>query len=49
MRFAHPDGTSQVRGINSIQAVNDGTRWRVMEILWQAETPEEPVPARYLP
>jgi hypothetical protein len=44
-----PDGKAQVRGINSIEAVNDGTRWRVMEILWQAETPEQPVPARYLP
>ncbi len=44
-----PDGKTQVRGINSIQAVNDGTRWRVFEILWQAETPAEPVPARYLP
>ena len=44
-----PEGKAQVRGINSIQAVNDGTRWRVLEILWQAETPAEPVPARYLP
>lgn len=44
-----PEGKAQVRGINSIQAVNDGTRWRVFEILWQAETPAEPVPARYLP
>jgi len=44
-----PDGKAQVRGINSIQAVNDGTRWRVFEILWQAETPSEAVPARYLP
>jgi hypothetical protein len=44
-----PDGKAQVRGINSIQAVNDGTHWRVFEILWQAETPAEQVPARYLP
>jgi hypothetical protein len=44
-----PDGKAQVRGINSIQAVNDGTRWRVLEIQWQAETPDEPVPAKYLP
>ena len=44
-----PDGKAQVRGINSIEAVNDGSRWRVLEIQWQAETPEEPVPARYLP
>jgi len=44
-----PEGKAQVRGINSIEAVNDGARWRILEILWQAETPAEPVPARYLP
>ncbi len=44
-----PDGKPQVRGINSIQAVNDGTHWRVLEIQWQAETTDEPVPAKYLP
>ena len=43
------DGKATVRGINSIQAVYDGTRWKVMEILWQAETPAEPVPEKYLP
>ena len=37
------------RGINSIQAVYDGTRWKVQAILWQAETPETPLPAKYLP
>jgi hypothetical protein len=44
-----PDGKAQVRGINSIEAVNDSTRWRILEILWQAETSADPVPARYLP
>jgi hypothetical protein len=44
-----PDGKAQVRGINSIEAVNDGTCWKVLEIQWQAETPAEPIPARYLP
>ncbi|WP_263353909.1 hypothetical protein [Acidicapsa acidisoli] len=44
-----PDGKAQVRGINSIQAINDGNRWRVIEILWEAETPAETIPARYLP
>jgi hypothetical protein len=44
-----PDGKPEVRGINSIQAVYDGTRWRVLNILWQAETPDLPVPAKYLP
>ena len=37
------------RGINSIQAVYDGKQWHVIEIVWQAETPAEPVPGKYLP
>lgn len=44
-----PDGKAEVRGINSIQAIYDGSRWRVMEIVWQAETPTELVPKQYLP
>jgi hypothetical protein len=44
-----PDGPPTVRGINSIQAVFDGKRWRVLEILWQAETPDQPIPEKYLP
>lgn len=44
-----PDGKASVRGINSIQAVFDGTRWKVIEIFWQAETAAEPVPEKYLP
>jgi hypothetical protein len=37
------------RGINSIQAVYDGQNWKVVEIVWQAETPTAPIPAPYLP
>ena len=44
-----PDGKAEVRGINSIQAVNDGHAWRVMEIVWQAETADAPIPKQYLP
>ena len=44
-----PDGKPEVRGINSIQAVFDGKSWKVISILWQAETPAEPVPEKYLP
>lgn len=44
-----PDGKADVRGINSIQAFFDGQRWKVISILWQAETPTEPVPEKYLP
>ena len=43
------DGKAEVRGINSIQAVYDGQNWKVLEIVWQAETPATPIPAEYLP
>lgn len=38
-----------MRGINSIQLLNDGTRWWVMNIYWKQETPENPIPEVYLP
>ncbi len=34
-----------VRGINSIQLFNDGTRWWVLSILWDEESPTNPLPA----
>jgi hypothetical protein len=43
------DSKAADRGINSIQAIFDGRRWQVIEITWQAETPSDPVPAKYLP
>jgi hypothetical protein len=36
------------RGINSFQLVNDGKRWWIMTIMWEAETPENPIPQEYL-
>jgi len=33
------------RGINSIQLLNDGTRWYVLSILWDEESPANPLPA----
>jgi hypothetical protein len=42
-------GKPLARGINSIQAVFDGQNWKVVEIVWQAETPETPIPAGDLP
>jgi len=46
-----PDGKPFERGINSIQlfTVNDGTRWWVVDVYWTGETPENPIPAQYLP
>jgi hypothetical protein len=37
-----------MRGINSFQLINDGKRWWVMTIFWQGETPENPIPKKYL-
>ncbi len=44
-----PDGKPEVIGINSIQAVYDGTRWRVLSILWESNATAGPVPEKYLP
>jgi hypothetical protein len=43
------DGPASVTGINSVQAVNDGTRWRVLSVLWEPETTAGPVPEKYKP
>ncbi|MEO8349305.1 MAG: hypothetical protein ABI610_10365 [Acidobacteriota bacterium] len=37
------------RGINSIQLVNDGKRWWIASVAWDAERPANPIPAAYLP
>ena len=38
-----------MRGINSIQVMHDGKRWWLVTVAWTAETPELPLPAKYLP
>jgi hypothetical protein len=35
------------RGINSIQLLNDGTRWWVLSILWDTERAGNPLPAKF--
>ena len=42
-----PGGTPFERGINSIQMLNDGKRWWVVSILWDAERPGNPLPAEF--
>jgi hypothetical protein len=37
------------RGINSIQLFNDGQRWWIVNMLWDNERDDNPLPARYLP
>ena len=36
------------RGINSIQLFYDGTRWWIVNIYWQQESAEHPIPEKYL-
>jgi hypothetical protein len=43
------DGEVFMRGINTIQMRYDGKRWWIISILWQAETPDMPLPKEYLP
>ena len=37
------------RGINSIQLLHDGERWRIVTIFWNAERPDLTIPDAYLP
>ena len=37
-----------MRGINSIQLLNDGNRWWIINIYWMQESPENPIPEKYL-
>jgi len=37
-----------MRGINSIQLFNDGSRWWIVSIYWQHESAVHPLPDRYL-
>lgn len=38
-----------MRGINSIQLLNDGERWWIINIYWTQETEQQPIPSQYLP
>jgi hypothetical protein len=36
------------RGINSFQLMNDGERWWVVSVFWLQESPDFPIPQRYI-
>jgi hypothetical protein len=45
----HPDDPEPfMRGINSIQLFHDGSRWWIVNIYWQHESSENPLPEKYL-
>src|SRR5688572_9111899 len=37
-----------MRGINSIQLMNDGKRWWIMSLMWEAESDKLKLPAQFL-
>jgi len=43
------DNAPFMRGINSIQLMNDGERWWIMNIFWMQESKDHPIPEAYLP
>jgi hypothetical protein len=46
-RHAPGDEKPFMRGINSIQLVNDGRRWWVASVVWDTERADNPIPAQY--
>src|SRR4051812_28962580 len=48
-RHSKDDAKPFTRGINSFQLLYDGSRWWVINIYWQDENPDHPIPGKYLP
>lgn len=44
-----PDGPVLGRGVNSIEMFWDGRRWWIAGAIWDAERPDNPIPAELLP
>jgi len=42
------DAAPFARGVNSFQLLYDGSRWWVVTIFWQGETPDNPIPAKFI-
>ena len=42
------DAKPFMRGINSIQLFNDGSRWWILSIYWQHESRQHAIPEKYL-
>jgi hypothetical protein len=47
-RYSPDDPEPFMRGINSFQLFNDGTRWWIVTIYWQHEGATNPIPEKYL-
>ncbi len=47
-RRAAEDRAPFSRGINSFQLMNDGKRWWIVTVFWEAEGADNPIPPQYL-
>ena len=47
-RHKEDDQEPFTRGINSFQLFFDGNRWWILTIYWRNETPDNPIPEKYL-
>jgi hypothetical protein len=47
-RHKENDAEPFSRGINSIQLLYNENRWWIMNVLWDSETEEQPIPEKYL-
>ena len=47
-RHAKDDAKPFARGINSFQLVNDGSRWWILSVYWEAEDAAHQLPEKYL-
>lgn len=45
---AKTDKSPFMRGINSIQLINDGKRWWILSVFWQSESDTLKLPKKYL-
>jgi len=42
-------GKVETRGVNIYQLYFDGKRWWILSVVWEAERPDNPIPAELLP
>ncbi len=47
-RYNPDDDKPFMRGVNSIELFYDGSRWWIVNIYWQQESAENPIPQKYL-
>ena len=47
-RFNRDDAMPVARGIKSFELLNSGSRWYIVQMYWDSERPDNPIPDRYL-